>query len=72
MKPERMATVRELIHTSRAKIFQDRPPDRRAYIENFEEPVAFGMHGGVKHFYGIESQHDLPTTLDYIVAAVGG
>ena len=67
-----MVTVRELIHTSRVKIHQDKPPERRAYIEDFETPVTFGVHGGVKHFYGIEPKHDLPTTLDYIVAAVGG
>ena len=41
----------ELIHTSRVRIFQDKPPYRRAYIENFAEPVPYGVHGGIKHFY---------------------
>ena len=36
----------ELIHTSRIQIFQDKPPERRALIENFPEPVHFGVHCG--------------------------
>ncbi len=40
-------------------------------IENFEEPIRFGVHGGIKHFYKIEPEEDLPATLDYLVAAVG-
>ena len=62
----------EIIHTSRIKIYQDKRPVRRAYIENFKEPVRFGVHGGIKHFYKIEPEEDLPATLDYMIAAVGG
>lgn len=62
----------ELIHTSRIKIYQDKRPLRRAYIEDFEEPVLFGVHGGIKHFYKMEPEQDIPATLDYMVAAVGG
>lgn len=62
----------ELIHTSKIKIYQDKRPVRRAYIENFEEPVLFGVHGGIKHFYKMEPEQDIPATLDYMVPAVGG
>ncbi len=62
----------ELIHTSRVRVVQDKRPVRRAYIEHFEEPVLFGVHGGIKHFYGLEPERDLPATLDYMIAAVGG
>jgi len=62
----------ELIHTSRVTIYQDKRPLRLAYIENFEEPIRFGVHGGIKHFYKLEPEEDLPATLDYLVAAVGG
>ena len=62
----------ELVHTSHVKIHQDRPPERRAYIENFPEPVLFGVHGGIKHFYKVEPPRDLPATLDYMIGAVGG
>ncbi len=62
----------ELVHTSRVKIYKDKGPTRRAYIENFPEPIRFGVHGGIKKFYGLEPQEELPATLDHIVAAVGG
>ncbi|MFQ5709892.1 MAG: hypothetical protein ACE5HO_20750 [bacterium] len=62
----------ELVHTSRIRIYQDRRPVRRAYVENFEEPIRFGVHGGIKHFYKMEPEEDLPATLDYLIAAVGG
>ncbi|NIR49242.1 hypothetical protein GWO43_12230 [candidate division KSB1 bacterium] len=62
----------ELIHTSKIKVYQDKQPVRRAFIENFEEPVLFGVHGGIKHFYGIEPEQDHPATLDYMIAAIGG
>lgn len=62
----------ELVHTAKVRIVKDKGPVRRAYIEAFPEPVRFGVHGGVKKFYGVEPQEELPTTLDYIIAAVAG
>ncbi len=61
-----------LVHTSKVKIVQDKRPLRLAYIEDFAEPVKFGVHGGIKHFYKMEPDEDLPATLDYLVAAVAG
>ena len=62
----------ELIHTLRARIYKDKGPVRRAYIEEFPEPVRYGVHGGIKKFYGLEPEEELPATLDHIVAAVAG
>jgi len=62
----------ELIHTSHVRIEKDKGPARRAYIENFPEPVRYGLHGGIKKFYGVEPTEDVPSTIDHIVAAVGG
>jgi len=62
----------ELIHVSHVKIFKDKGPARRAYIEHFPEPVRYGLHGGIKKFYGVEPEEDVPSTIDHIVAAVGG
>jgi len=45
---------------------------RRAYIEAFPEPVRYGAHGGIKKFYGVEPEEELPTTLDHMIAAVAG
>jgi hypothetical protein len=64
--------VADLIHVSRVKIVKDKGPVRRAYIERFPEPVRYGVHGGIKKFYGIEPEEDLPTTLDHVIAAVAG
>ena len=36
----------EVIHTSKIRIHQDKPPERRAYIEGFDKPLEFGVHGG--------------------------
>ncbi|MFQ5840380.1 MAG: hypothetical protein ACE5JJ_09535 [Nitrospinota bacterium] len=62
----------ELIHVSRVKILKDKGPVRRAYIESFSEPVRYGLHGGIKKFYGVEPEEELPATLDHVVAAVAG
>ncbi len=62
----------ELIHVSRIRIVKDKGPTRRAFIEPFPEPVRYGVHGGIKKFYGVEPEEELPTTLDHIVAAVAG
>jgi uncharacterized OsmC-like protein len=45
---------------------------RQANISGFEEPVLYGVHGGVKKFYGVEPEIEYPSTLDHIVSAAGG
>ncbi len=62
----------ELIHLSKFRIVQDKLPLRRAYLEGFKEPIEYGLHGGIKHFYKMEPKRDLPATLDFMIAAVGG
>jgi hypothetical protein len=41
-------------------------------IEGFSEPVYYGVHGGIKAFYGHEPQKEHAATLDHIVGGVGG
>ena len=62
----------EVVHTSHVKIVQDVPPIRRAFIEDFEEPFYYGVHGGIAAFYGVEPKETHPATLDHMVGAVGG
>ena len=62
----------EIIHTSRIRIVRERGPVRRAMIEGFGEPVYYGVHGGIKKFYGVEPEKEHPATLDHIVAATAG
>lgn len=45
---------------------------RQAVINGFDEPVLYGVHGGVKKFYGVEPEVEHPSTLDHIVSAAGG
>lgn len=62
----------QVVHTARVRVYQDKRPQRRAYIADFPEPVWFGVHGGIKAFYKIEPEVELPATLDYMVAAIAG
>lgn len=62
----------DVVHTSRIRIEKIKGPLRHAYIEHFTEPIRFGVHGGIKRFYGIEPEEEVPATLDHVIAAVGG
>jgi hypothetical protein len=64
--------VAEVVHTSRLRLERVAGPIRHAYLEGFTEPIRFGVHGGIKAFYGVEPEEEVPATLDYIVGAVGG
>jgi hypothetical protein len=64
-------------HTSRIRIEKHEGPHRTARVENFPEPIHFGMHGGIKQFYQGKYGREIPgpeypATLDYIIAGVGG
>jgi hypothetical protein len=62
----------EQVYTSRVRIERERGPIRHAYIAPFAEPVRFGVHGAIEQFYGVEPDEEVPATLDYMIAAVGG
>ncbi len=64
--------VGEVLHTSRIRIVREAGPTRRAMIEGFDEPVYYGVHGGIKRFYNVEPTKEYPATLDHIVAATAG
>ena len=40
-----------VVHTSRLRIEKHEGPHRTAHIENFPEPIHFGIHGGIRQFY---------------------
>jgi hypothetical protein len=62
----------ESIYTSRIRLERVNGPIRHAWLEGFEDPIRFGVHGAIKQFYGVEPEEDLPATLDHMIAAVGG
>lgn len=64
----------ELVQCSKVTICREsgKGKVKKAFIGDFPQPVRMGLHGGVKKFYHVESGEDLPTTLDFVVAALGG
>ncbi len=58
-----------VVHTSRIRIVRERGPTRKATIEGFDEPIYYGVHGGIKKFYKVEPEKEHAATLDHIVAA---
>lgn len=62
----------EIMHTSHVKIIKDEGKVRRAFIEDFDEPIYFGVHSNIAKFYGVTPEIEYPSTLDYIIAGVGG
>ena len=67
----------QVVHTCRIRIEKHAGPHRTAQIEGFEEPLDFGIHGGIREFY--EEKYgaalagpEYPATLDHIVAGVAG
>ncbi|MEK6236260.1 MAG: hypothetical protein N2C14_16260 [Planctomycetales bacterium] len=64
-------------HTSRSRIEKHQGPHRTAHLEQFPEPVNFGVHGGIKRFYQDKYGKEFPgpeypATLDFMIAGVAG
>lgn len=64
-------------HTSRMTIAKHEGPHRTALLEGFDEPLNFGIHGGIRAFYGNKygvdpGGPDYPATLDHVIAGVAG
>lgn len=62
----------KVVHRSRITINRESGPTRKAIIEGFNEPVYYGVHGGIKDFYKVDPEKEHAATLDHIVGAVGG
>ncbi len=45
---------------------------KRIQFEGFPGVARMGVHGGIAEFFKVAPEEPLPSTLDYIVAAVGG
>ena len=64
-------------HTSHIRIEKHEGPHRTAHVEKFVEPINFGIHGGIRHFYQEKYGREIngpeyPATLDHIIAGVAG
>ena len=63
-----------LLHLSKVKVEKEPGNNKikRARFEGFPDVVRMGVHGGVAEFFKLQPDQPLPSTLDYIVAAIGG
>ncbi|HTY21186.1 MAG TPA: hypothetical protein VMC44_06075 [Geobacteraceae bacterium] len=59
---ERRNDTGEIVYTSRISIVREKGPTRRAMIEGFEEPIFYGVHGGIKNFYQVEPKKEHAAT----------
>jgi hypothetical protein len=65
----------ELAYVAKAKIERKKGPLRYAYLAGEATPVIFSVHGAIAAHYGVnpaDIRESHATTLDYLVAAVGG
>ncbi|HVA94971.1 MAG TPA: OsmC family protein [Candidatus Dormibacteraeota bacterium] len=64
----------KLLHTSKVKIRRETGKSRikTAEIEGFPGAIRMGIHGGIAQFFKFAPEEPMASTLDYIVAAVGG
>jgi hypothetical protein len=61
-----------VVHRSDITITRENGPTRKAVIKGFDQPVYYGVHGGIKDFYGVDPDEEHAATLDHVVGAVGG
>ena len=63
-----------LLHTSKVKLHREPGKNKikSAKFEGFPGTVRMSVHGGISQFFGLNPAEPLPSTLDYLVAAIGG
>src|SRR5271170_1222908 len=63
-----------LLQLSKVKVQKEPGKNKikRIQFEGFPEPVRMGIHGGIAQFFNLAPDEPLPSTLDYVVAAVSG
>lgn len=64
----------KLIQASKVKISKEpgKSKIKRAEIDGFPGALRMGIHGGIAQYFKLSPDEPMASTLDYIVAAVGG
>lgn len=64
----------KLLHTSKVKVHKEPGKNKikRAEFEGFPDVARMGVHGGIAEYFKLKPEEPMVSTLDYIVAAVGG
>jgi hypothetical protein len=69
--------IMSVAHTSHIRIHKLEGAHRTAYVENFSDPLHFGIHGGIRRFYKEKYGREItgpeyPATLDHMIAGIAG
>jgi hypothetical protein len=67
---QKEANMGTVVHTCRSRIVREEGPTRKAVIDGFPGEIRYGVHGGIKKFYGVEPREEHPATLDHVITAV--
>jgi len=62
----------EVLYRSHVRVVREKGAYRTATLPATPEPVDFGVHSAIARFYGMETETEMATTLDYVVAATAG
>jgi hypothetical protein len=64
-----------IVYVSKVSIERKSGPLRVAHLPGETQPVLFSVHGAIAEHYGVAPEHireSHASTLDYVVAALGG
>jgi uncharacterized OsmC-like protein len=64
----------KLLQLSKVKVEKEPGSNKikRVKFDGFPDVARMGIHGGVAEFFKLKPDEPLPSTLDYVVAAIGG
>ncbi|HBK79666.1 MAG TPA: hypothetical protein DDZ83_08290 [Nitrospinae bacterium] len=64
----------EVIHVTKARVVKEVGKGMKtAYLDAFpDDPIPYGIHGGIMAYYKAQPEEERPATLDHLVAAVAG
>lgn len=65
----------EVVYVSNVRLERIAGPSRLAYLPAEANPIHFGVHGAIAEHYGFAAERVTEphaTTIDYLIAAVGG
>ena len=64
----------KVMHVSKVKVRKEpgNSKIKRIQIEGWPEVTRMGVHGGIAEFFKVNPDEPMPSTLDYLVAAIGG
>ncbi len=68
------AIEKKVAHVSKVKVHKEpgNSKIKRIQIEGWPEVTRMGVHGGIAEFFKVKPDEPMPSTLDYLVAAIGG